>query len=396
MTTITESALGNNNELVRRRNLGVILSLVHASGGLSRSTLTRETGLNRSTIGALVGDLAEHGLVEVLTPDSAGTVGRPSPIVSPAPGVVALAVNPEIDAVTIGIVRLGGELVTRVRYPTDAPPTPVEAVRISAAVIDGMRGELQANLVAGIGVAVPGLVRASDGLVRWAPHLGWRDVPFAEMLAEATGYRVVAANDATLGAMAERAFGAARGIDDFIYLNGGASGIGGGIVAGGVPVAGKAGYAGEFGHVRVTGEVNAGGDPEAGALERSVNRAALLAAVGRTDAEADGLEAALLASDDEHVRAEVRRQLDHLSVSLRNAIAVLNPERIVLGGFLASLFAVDPEHLRSRVAAQVLPVADEEAEIVRAELGQGILMIGAAELAFRDLLVDPLGIVARV
>jgi predicted NBD/HSP70 family sugar kinase len=123
--------------------------------------------------------------------------------VRPSPRTVGITVNPEIDAVTIGMVGLGGSVVKRVRYAVDRPPTVREAVDISAAVIAGLRAELDPeHTITGIGVAVPGLVRTQDGLVRLAPHLGWEDEPFAEMLEEATGLSVVAANDAHLGTLA--------------------------------------------------------------------------------------------------------------------------------------------------------------------------------------------------
>ena len=185
--------------------------------------------------------------------------------------------------------------------------------------------------------------------MRLAPHLGWQDEPLAELLAAATGFPVFAANDASLGARAELLFGAGRGKSDLIYLNGGASGIGGGIIAGGVSIGGAGGYAGEFGHIRVNSAVGAYDDPESGSLESEVNRASLLAALGLENADADELEAALLASTDPAVAELVHRQLEFLSTSLRNAVNVLNPEVIVLGGFLASLFARDPEFLEERV-----------------------------------------------
>ena len=82
-------------------------------------------------------------------------------------------------------------------------------------------------------MAVPGQVRADDGLVRLAPHLGWVDDPFTARLAARTGLAVAAANDASLGVRAESTFGAGRDIQDVVYLNGGASGIGGGVIVGG-------------------------------------------------------------------------------------------------------------------------------------------------------------------
>lgn len=242
--------VGTSNDQTRRHNLSALLTIVHQQGPRSRAQITAHTRLNRSTIAALVAELEGLGLVSEGPPADTNQVGRPSPVVSPTERAVAIAVNPEIDAITIGVVGLNGGVQRRIRYETEHRPSVREAVNISAAVIDGMRGELERDYqVAGIGIAVPGLVRAADGLVRFAPHLEWVDEPITQLLAEATGYPVQAANDASLGANAERLFGAGRGLDDLVYLNGGASGIGGGLIVGGRPLSGADGYAGEWGHV---------------------------------------------------------------------------------------------------------------------------------------------------
>ena len=381
---------GNSTDHVRRHNLAVVLGLVHRSQGISRSQLTKLTGLNRSTVAALVGELVERRLVLEVDADVRNQVGRPSPVVKPGPLAVAIAINPEIDAITIAVVGLGGEVLKRIRYATGHEPTAREAVNICAAVIEGLRGELEtSHRVVGIGLAIPGLVRSLDGVVRLAPHLGWVDEPVAEMLAEATGYSVVAGNDARLGTLAESTFGAGRDLTDFIYLNGGASGIGGGVIAGGQALTGAAGYAGELGHTLVNSHgivCHCGG---IGCLETEVSRSPLLALVGLTDADADELENALLASESADVRAEVHRQLDFLGVALRNAINTLNPEAVLLGGFLGSLYAVAPAHLNALVAHQPLRASREGVTIGRAALGSNLLMIGAAELAFGAVLADP-------
>jgi predicted NBD/HSP70 family sugar kinase len=386
----TQAGRGNSNDHVRRHNLSVILGLVHRNRGLSRSQLTRQTGLNRSTIAALVAELVSLDLVIEVEPDASNQVGRPSPIVRPSAKTVGIAVNPEIDAVTVGVVSLGGTVVKRVRYAVDHPPTVREAVDISAAVIAGMRAELDGPYrTTGIGVAVPGLVRTHDGLVRLAPHLGWEDEPFAEMLEEATGLSVVAANDAHLGTLAESTFGAGRAITDLIYLNGGASGIGGGIIAGGRPLGGTAGYAGELGHTLVNSNGVACHCGARGCLETEVRRERLLALVGLANADVDELESALGDSADPAVRTEVHRQLDFLAIALRNAINTLNPELIVLGGFLASIYAVDPAYLDGLLDEQPLKASRESVRVTRAQLGADLLMIGAGELAFESLLADP-------
>lgn len=381
---------GRGNSEVRRHNLSLVLRLVHENRSVARSALTRRTGLNRSTIAALVGELVDRGLVEEIEPDLTNQVGRPSPLVVPTVTAVSIAVNPEIDAVTVSAVALGGRVLSRVRHPTSSVPTPDEAVAIVAAETKSLVAGLEpGQVVVGIGVAFPGLVRAHDGLVRLAPHLRWVDEPFAAKLERSTGFPVRAANDASLGIIAEHTFGSGTGVDDLIYLNGGSSGIGGGIISHGRVIGGAEGYAGEFGHTLVNSNGALCHCGATGCLETEVRRDRLLGLLGLADADAEEFDTALLTSSASEVRREVTRQLDYLAIALRNAINILNPRLVVLGGFLAALYAAHPDHLDGLVAAQPLLAARESVEIRPAELGANILMIGAADLAFETILADP-------
>ena len=392
MNTTESPARGFGNDSLRRDNLATVLGLVHRSGAeeRSRSDLTALTGMNRSTIAALVGELVARGLVAESEPRSRSRVGRPSPIVAATTSAVALAVNPEIDAIQLAVVGLSGRVISRHRVAASADLGVPDAVELTAAAArELLTGLPPDQRLVGIGIAVPGLVRTADGLVRLAPHFGWVDEPFTELLSDALDLPAWAGNDATLGVLAEGTFGAGRGIADLVYLNGGASGIGGGIVAGSRPLTGAAGYAGELGHTLVNSNGILCHCGATGCLETEVRRAPLLELVGLDDARSDELASALLGADSDAVRAEVERQLGYLGVTVRNAINTLNPQRIVLGGFLAALYAVAPDRLGRSVSAQPLAASRESVTIVPAELGGDILMVGAAELAFAGLLVDP-------
>ena len=378
-------------EGLRQVNLSTTLGILYRSGPASRAVLSKRTGRNRSTIASLVTDLVELGLVTEHEPDAQRQVGRPSPVVGIRQQVVAIAVNPEIDALTLGLVGLDGRVRRVIRHEYDRIPTAAEVIGITADLIAGLR-ELDGLVVAGMGVAVPGQVRTRDGLVRNAPHLGWHDEPLGGPLADATGFPVQVANDAALGALAEHEFGTGRHKDHLIYLNGGASGIGGGVISDGSPLGGTSGYAGELGHIRVSssGRVDSAGI--AGTLEAEVSRADLLEALGLARAEPGQFEEALLADRSPRVSAVVERQLDHLGSALAAAINVLNPQVVALGGFLATLQAYDLDRLARAVARSTLAPSLEGVRITAAELGADLLMVGAAGLAFRPLLADPASI----
>ncbi|KAA9149795.1 ROK family protein [Microbacterium lushaniae] len=377
-------------EGVRAGNLGRILRRVHVAGAASRATLTAELGLNRSTIADLVGELVDLGFVHESAPGPERRVGRPSPVVTTSPGVVAIAVNPEVDALEIAAVRLDRGIPHRVRLEMDHLLDPHETARLVREHIDRWRAaELAGATVAGIGVAVPGLVRGADGVVRTAPHLGWTDVPLCTLMAEATGLPVVVANDASLGILAEHRFGAARGIDDVVYLNGGASGIGGGVIVQGMTVGGAGGYAGEFGQNRPGIVSDSDRRAPGGVLEDEVSRARLLEVLGMTAADEPALAAALAGSGSAAVTAETARQRRILATALANAVNVLNPSVIVLGGFLATLAELDLPAFTGAVAAQAMPASAEGLDVRVASLAAERLLIGAAEAVFEPLLEDP-------
>jgi predicted NBD/HSP70 family sugar kinase len=387
---------GNNLDQVRRRNLSTVLGLVHTNGSPSRAWLTRETGLNRSTIAALVAELVQLGLVVEAGWDQTNLVGRPSPIIRPSGKRIAIAVRPELDAIDIGLVALDGTVIRRVQHETAGVPTAREAIDIAAAAIAELLGELDASYrPVAIGLVVPGLVREADGMVSVAPHLDWYDEPVAAMLQEATGFEVRSANDANAGAIAESTFGSGRGVSDLIYLNGGASGIGGGIVIGGELLRGAAGFAGEIGHTLVNSDGIACHCGSTGCLETEVSRQPLLEALGLSTAEAERLDDALLAAfapgaTIPSALAELlERQLGFLAIALGNVANTFNPRMIVLGGFLGSLYGAAPDSLEAAFRPRVMAATRDGLVIHRAELGSNILMIGAAELAFADLLANP-------
>lgn len=381
---------GTNLDRLRRANLAAVLRIVHRSRSATRAQITVETGLYRSTVGALVGELEAQGLVVEREPESTHRVGRPSPLVVPSSSVVAIAVNPEVDAITVGVVGLGARVERTVRHPVSGALSPEETVDIVRQFIDGIPAEVVASRrLVGVGVAVPGLVRAHDGLVRLAPHLGWIDEPVGRLVEASLGVPAVADNDASLGALAEHLFGVGAGVDDLVYLNGGASGIGGGVIVGGRPLRGAAGYAGEFGHNRPGVSAAADRLSGSGALEDEVSRARLLRVAGLSDADEPTLARALLDSRNGTVLAELGRQRRILSTALSNAANVLNPSLIVLGGFLATLLASDPDGFTAQVTAQTLPPVGEGLRVRQAALAENRLLIGAAELVFAPLLADP-------
>jgi predicted NBD/HSP70 family sugar kinase len=382
--------LGSNRDVVRQHNLSILLQMIHFYGTVTRSQMAAATGLNRSTISDLVAELEQLGFATETVAASASGVGRPSYVVTASTKVVAFAVHPEVDATTVGVVTLSGKVLKTLRVPMSESPTSAVSVQTAAAAIAELKRGLDADQkIAGIGVAIPGQVRVSDNVVRLAPQLGWVEQPFGSMLSQVSGLPVFVDNDASIGCMAERNFGAARGYLDVVYLYAGSGGIGGGAIVNGSQLRGASGYGGELGHVRIGGSNEKDYSGLAGTLESMVRRDDLLHVFKMFSATDEELDVEIQSTKSGEAKKILGAQIDALGAGISSYVNIFNPEVIVLAGFLTSLFNYDPDRLLAAVKQGSLNASSERVVIRAGELGADLLMIGSAELAFKPLLENP-------
>ncbi|MFC4531879.1 ROK family transcriptional regulator [Sphaerisporangium dianthi] len=395
---------GPSQEEIRRHNLGVLLRHVHLDGPTSRAELTTRMGLNRSTIMALTADLTAAGLVREELPRETGKAGRPSLVVRPESArVYVLAFDIGVDRLVAARVGLGGVVLDR-REATRERGVFVmedEVERLAAFTGQMLKNTGPDAVCVGAGAAFAGGVRRSDGFVRFSPNLGVADIPLGEELERRLGLGVPVAvgNDANLGALAEQARGVGVGCRDLIYLHGDV-GIGGGIITGGQLLGGNGGYGGEVGHM----VVNAGGRPcgcgSHGCLEAEVGERALLEAAGRFGPQIgrDAVRAVVDVADRGDVVAQeaLARVGDWLGLGVANLVNIFNPEIVIFGGMLREIYLGAAAQVRSRITTDVLRACRESLRLRTPLLGEDTTLVGAAELAFAQVLADPLDALARV
>jgi glucokinase len=264
-------------------------------------------------------------------------------------------------------------------------PTPLDGTRTADGVVDAIArlvDELRDPATAAVGLAVPGVVDERRGVAVWSENLHWSDVPMAEQVAERCGLPTVLGHDVRAGALAETRLGAARGLQDVLFLAIG-TGIAAGIVLGGRLHAGG-GYAGEIGHT------DAGHDEPCacggrGCLEAIASAAAIARRYSVRSGRPVTGAADVLRAGDAHARAVWDEALDALAGALAWVAGVLAPEAVVVGGGLsragAALFDPLAERTRARLTFQRMP------RLVPAALGDRAGCIGAALLA-----LDMLGV----
>jgi glucokinase len=287
------------------------------------------------------------------------------------------------------VVRMDGdEVVATERVIVDRTQDTVGAI---VAAIDRVEGKS----ADAIGVGLAGLVRMSDGVFVWGPHISGTDLPVRAMVADVYGVPVAVDNDANMAARAEFSSGAGAGYLNGILVTLG-TGIGGAIVVDGSVYRGGS-FAGEWGHVGVEPggllcdcgkrgcwETTASG-PALARLAREVvasNPSGSLA-MRLNDAPPTGEAIVSLAdSGEETARALVAEVGRAFGAGIADLIAIFDPEIVVVGGGLGSVgesivgparrVVVDSIHGGSLRVPPVIQVA---------ALGQASGAVGAAMAA---------------
>ncbi|GAA2758487.1 ROK family protein [Actinopolymorpha rutila] len=423
---------------VRRANLAVAVRALRA-GERSRAQLAADTSLTKATVSSLVTELAGRGLVHTARPTTtavdaapapnasnarAGAVGRPGQPVELATGrVLAIGVELNVDYLCGVVLDLGGRerVLTRTAFdvPAGVDATADEVARLVTELADRALADsafATANdpaVLAGVGVAAPGLVDGTRGTVRVAPNLRWRDVPLHDLLADRlAGHvlpwlpgesrpwddRLLVDNEATLATLAEFAGDGGPDERDLVLVTGGV-GVGGGLVVDGRLVRGSGGFAGEVGHLAVAPDGDRCGCGRRGCWETLCGLGALLdlAAppndpVHRHDLDLDerldllldrarnGDERTLTAFD------RVGRALGHGASMLVN---LTNPRVLVLGGYFARLGEFLRPVVESELAARVVAPDAGGVRVTLSRLGLAAAATGAAHAVLAPVLDDP-------
>ena len=234
------------SETARHINRRIALNIIRRHQPLSRAEVARRSGLQRSTVSAIIGQLINQGWVTEGASPSSGRGRRPRLLhlnVERA-GIVAVDLRP--GTTRVGLAGLDARFIMQTAWPT--PATPTEFAGELARTVKAFRSAHREMVYEGMGVSLPGRVDASGHLV-FAPNLGWGQVDLRQLLASAVGLPVVLENAASACALAELWFG--RHSDDVRHLVAVtvSEGIGVGLLLNGQLIHGHDSMAGEFGHV---------------------------------------------------------------------------------------------------------------------------------------------------
>lgn len=385
-----------------------IIDLLRERGLTSRPELADILNINLPTISNLTKELFDERLIRC---DGFGESdgGRRAELLGINPGY-ATAIGLELSLYGIhGVLAdLGGNVLDREPGPTVVPTDPEEMVDAVMTVGEALLSRsLSDRRPVGVGLAVAGLADESGRLSRKFPHReAWKDVPLAERLEKRLGLPALLDNDVQAAALAEKRYGAALGVQNFIYFHIG-HGIACGIMVSGKLYTGATRNAGEFGHTIVdpAGPICYCGNY--GCLESLASPPAILdqtlqairkgvqssvASRGSGDLSSVKVDAIFRAADagDRLATNVVTRAAEYIGLSLANLVNVFNPEVVVSGGgILVSGFKVFNDAIERTFRSRVLPILQKDTQVRKSTLGRDAAALGGASVVFEDLFERP-------
>ena len=337
-----------DSRAMREVNRSIVLDIIRRGGRVSRTDLARRSTLTKPTVSAIVEDLLARGIVqEVGYGKTVASGGRRARLLEFNDASAAyLGIFFGAETTTVGLADARGEIRVRREVPTQRG-NPEATVAAAAALVDEVceAAGVPRDRLQGVGVTVPGMVKADSGLVAMAPTLSWSDVPMRDMLVSALGVPVVVNNVTSAGAIAEGRVGVAKGVRSFVWVYV-SSGVGAGIVTDGHVFSGTQGFSGEIGHCAVVANGPVCLCGKRGCLETLVSARAIVQAAEA--ALAKGEETSLRSATplDAAAVTEAAREGDavaqgilavvgeHLGVGISYLVNILDPQMIVLGGGL--------------------------------------------------------------
>jgi predicted NBD/HSP70 family sugar kinase len=404
-----------------------IARLVRDRGPLSRVEIARRLQMSPSTVGRMVEDLIEWGLLSEENdsqpaapvvasswrlPRSAGAPPPPHQAAAPRAGrpSIKLRFNSDLRSVLTVDLRQtdayaaitdlsGNRLLSRMRQLPTGPAGLEGLLALIQDLLSEAHGGSQAlPPVEAIAIGAPSIVQRDSGVIEWAPALGWENLPLKDILEQRFTCPALVENDVNLAALGEYWKGAGRQVQQHMVFVSVGTGIGAGIIVNGELLRGASGAAGEVAYFITDVDVLRDNVGRVGSLESRVGseglmRKAHLVAqrypgsrlarmLSNNDSGIGPGDVLALADNGDHAaQVIVKELLDSLTVVICNIAVLLDPELVVLGGPADWKWTNLIPAIQQRIGASLLrPV-----NMAPTQLGSDALILGGTYSAL-DLL----------
>ncbi|GGZ06103.1 ROK family protein [Pseudoduganella plicata] len=390
-----------DQQLLKQLNRMALVRQISTQPGLSRAALADVLGLTKSTVSLLVRELVDEGWLAESELRTTGEVGRRATPLHLDPGRLALlGADVGVDEARVVATDLLGNVLDSLVIPYDDVPDAAACIRLVALGLVRVARRLERpgtaggpRRVLGIGIGLHGAVDEASGMLRHAPHLGWRNVAvgalvearFAGTLLD--GVPLYMQNEANVAALAEFEFTPQSATDPLIYLSIG-YGVGAGVIVSDRLLTGLHGFAGEVGHAILQADGPLCSCGRRGCADALIGLSALLGDVRPSFAALEALFDRVEHSEP-GTCVTVAAAGRQLGVLLNNLWASFDPMAIVIGGTALGLGDALIAPARDVLAGYADAAMLTAPAIRTSHFGRDAVAVGGAALA-RHRITRPL------
>lgn len=375
---------------VRQLNRLRVIEAIYRHPATSRAEITRRTGLARQTVSTILEELERAGLVQERSVPRPGdaparNTGRPPILLSLVPGA-AFAVGLDFghQHIRVAVCDLSGQPIVDEWSPAEVDHAPTESLDLAHELVrDALTSAgIDRDRLLGVGMGLAAPINKATGELEADGILpGWHGIrPAAEMEAR-LGIPVELANDANVGALGEKVFGAGSEVNDLVYVRLSA-GVGAGLILDGRPYHGALGVAGEIGHVLADPQGPICRCGNRGCLETIASPVAVAALLERSTGRPVSIQTLLelVAAEDRGARRAVADAGEAVGRVAAVLVNIVNPQLLLVGGELAAAGDVLLDPMRAAIERHSVAPAARSVRVAAGTLGSRAEVLGAAAL----------------
>ena len=386
-------------DFLKKRNVMNVLNVLHNSRPISRASIARSTGLTPTTVSSVVSRLLDLGIVQIVGPSTIRKGRRPILIDFNPEAFYVIGLDLGIHEIRVIVVNLHGSVTARIHESIEAHRGKDYLISKMLQILQKIITDLQIHVtekLLGIGLSIPGLIDTEKGIPLFSANLPeLQNVEILRIFQKEFKIPVFVTNDVSAMALGESKFGIARGYKNILCINVG-HGIGSGIIIDGelyrdMYSEGVFGHISilPFGHVCHCGsrgclETMASGNAIASSAIRAVKSGGSATIKHLVDGKIDKISAETVANaadmGDETAQRIVKEAATYLGIAIANAIKLVSPHIIVIGGGVSKTGDMYFQTLKKTIEEYSFSIRDSFPEITISSLGDDASCIGAATL----------------
>ena len=376
-----------NQLLIKDNNKKQVYQMIEDMPGVSRTQIAERMKLSKTTVSALVDELMQEGYVVDEGACMSNRQGRrPNSLTVNSRANAVIVMDWRKDSLEIALVDPAMNITICREYDMrDAKDALAELGRHFHAFKESQCVDIR---IMGVCVIVPGMIdQKHDRIISMVLPLeeqGYHKI--SRLRTILTGHPLAILNDTACFAYAENAFGELES-EDYIYININ-DGVGAALIHDGKLLGGASGMATQFGHVSVDRKGPPCSCGNKGCLENQIGELALPRRFQEFGLKADNIDgskllvkdlAALVREGDKDGIRLMSAMAEDLAYALCNAVSLLHPGVIILGGIGRKLGDTFLAMLKEQIGQMGFRLFMSDVEVVYTRLGESSVVRGAAK-----------------